>query len=212
MPFPDQVDRLVLSIEQAERLTSRVRSDVFWAFSAVIPMSVAAVAKSLGKSAQTVHYHVNELFGVGLLVAAGTRQSRSRTETLYIHKGLVTVDQGAKGTPEHNAMRSKSFRFTTKTLVEETEALYDVVNVDPSRYAHNVLVRDNLYLTAEQSLRLRDRLRSLIAELEREQPAEGGARTHVMFYARPTVGQSRAWKAQATGEPEPTEYEEDDEE
>lgn len=203
MGFPQQIDRLVFSLEQVECLTSRVRSDVFWAFTSHTPLSVGEVARGLAKSAQTIHYHVNELVEVGLLVAVDTRQSRSRTENLYVHKGLTNVDQGSKGSREHNAMRAKSFRFTARTMVEETDALYDIVASDPSRYDHNVLVLKNLFLTAEQSLRLRARLREMVDDLIREQPEEGGVRTHVLFYARPTVGQIRAWREELGGPKDP---------
>ncbi|RYG27760.1 ArsR family transcriptional regulator, partial [bacterium] len=83
MIFPGQVERVDFTFEQVECLTSPVRSAVFWAFTSHTPQSVADVAKGLGKSAQTVHYHVNGLLEVGLLVAVDTRQRGARTETLY---------------------------------------------------------------------------------------------------------------------------------
>lgn len=205
MAFKEQIDRLVLNLEQAECLTSEVRNEVFWAFSPRNPMSVAEVARGLAKSAQTVHYHANELLRVGLLVAVDTRQSRSRTETLYVHKGCGTVDQGAQGSREHNAMRAKSFRFTAKRLMAETDAMYDAVVDDPSRFAHDVFYRGNFFLSPAQSQRLRDRMHELLLEVAREPAEPGAARIHVMFYARPTVGQSRAWKEADADETEPEE-------
>jgi DNA-binding transcriptional ArsR family regulator len=200
MAFNEQVEKVVLSLEQAECLTSAVRSEVFWAFSPRNPMSVAEVARALGKSAQTLHYHANELVRVGLLVAVDKRQSRSRTELLYVHKGCGTVDQGSKGSAEHNAMRAKSFRFTAKRIVDETDAMYEAVAQDPSRFVHNTFYRGNFYLTPEQAARLHEFMGNFITELGREQATEGGIRTHVMLYARPTVGQSREWLEEDLGD------------
>lgn len=205
MAFKEQIDRLVLNLEQAECLTSEVRNEVFWAFSPRNPMSVAEVARGLGKSAQTVHYHANELLRVGLLLAVDTRQSRSRTETLYVHKGCGTVDQGAQGSREHNAMRAKSFRFTAKRLVAETDAMYDAVADDPSRFVHDAFYRGNFFLSPAQSERLRNRMHELLLEIAREPAEPGAARIHVMLYARPTLGQSRAWKGADSDEAEPEE-------
>ncbi len=193
MAFNEQVNQLVLTLEQAGCLTSAVRNEVFWAFSPRNPMSVADVARALGKSAQTVHYHANGLVKVGLLVAVDKRQSRSRTELLYVHKGCGTVDQGPLGGREHNAMRAKSFRFTAKRIMEETDAMYEAIADDPSRFVHNTFLRGNFYLTAEQAERLGQTMWNMIVELGREQATEDAVRTHVMLYARPTVGQSQKW-------------------
>lgn len=193
MAFPNQIDRIILNMEQAEVLTSFIRSEVFWAFSMTTPFSVAEVAKGLGKSAQTVHYHVKELIRVGLLIPAGTRQHRSRTETLYIHAAYLTIDAGKKGTPEYNALRAKSFKFTAKRLVQETEALYAAMALDPSYNDLSLFKRLNVSMSPERFLELRAQLAALIRELLKEEPEEGGVRIHVMFYMRPTLAQSRSW-------------------
>ena len=45
---------------------------------------MAEVARDIGKSAQGLHYHVNQLVDVGLLIAAGERKRHARIEALYV--------------------------------------------------------------------------------------------------------------------------------
>ncbi|RYG37050.1 ArsR family transcriptional regulator [bacterium] len=196
MIFPGQIERLDFTFEQVERLASPVRSAVFWTFTSHTPQSVAEVAQQLGKSAQTIHYHVNELLEVGLLVAVETRQKGARTETLYVHKGRTNHHRGPEAGPEYYAMWAKGFRFTAKTLVDETEGLFEAIAQSPERGFHNVLSLKTVRLSPDQIQRLRLRLREIIEELVEEQPEEGGTRTHVFLYAHPTLGQLREWEAE----------------
>ena len=197
MLFPNQVERLTLSVEQAECLTSRIRSDVLWTFSSREALSAAQVAKSLNKSPQTIHYHVKELVDAGLLIPAGSRQNRSRTEILYVRKGLEIYDQGKAGGVEHNAMRAKSFRFTVANLVRETDAFYQAVAADPEHFGNSLFDRRVLRLTPEQTLQLKERLLAVVDDFASQEPNESGARIHIMVYARPTVSQSNKWIAEA---------------
>ncbi|HLO99686.1 MAG TPA: helix-turn-helix domain-containing protein, partial [Fimbriimonas sp.] len=88
--FPGQVERIDLTIEQVRVLSSEIRNEVFYSYQKREPRSVAEVANGLGKSAQTVHYHTNELADAGLLIAVEERKVRSRTEKLYVHAALST--------------------------------------------------------------------------------------------------------------------------
>jgi hypothetical protein len=192
MVFKGQVAKIVFNLEQLECLASGVRSQVFWAFSSKVPESVAQVAKGLGKSAQTVHYHVNELVRVGLLLGVETRQVRSRTETLYVHAARLNVDAGAVASPDEFALRAKGFRTLAKNTIEETELYYERLAQDSSVSDFSLLARDNVVMSREQFAEFRARMKAVLEEILAAQP-EDGVRINVLFYARPTQGQHRKW-------------------
>ncbi len=191
--FANQVPLLTLSYEQAKCLASGVRTDVFWTFSGTEPISVREVAHRLGKSAQTIHYHVAELLKQDLLVPAMERQVHSRIEVLYVRKGLKIFSQTTGASREYNALRIKSFRLTMTTLIRETEYFFKAVEEDQSRFDHSTFLRKTVRMTPEQAVRFRERMMAVLDEISAEQVAEGGTRTDVVLYARPTVDQSRAW-------------------
>ncbi len=160
------------------------------------PMSVAEVADNLGKSPQTVHYHVKELIKLDLLIPVEERKRHARTEKLYVRTGWEALDQGAQASPEYNRLRSRSFALTAKTMVRETELMYRVMEADPDIYDFSTFRRISVRMTREQALELRTKMRELLTEAVRNQPATGGVRMHLLTYARPTEGQSREWAKQ----------------
>lgn len=56
-------------------------------------MSVSDIAKEIGKSAQTVRYHVNALIELDLILVVDERKRRSRTENLYVRKAVESSTQ-----------------------------------------------------------------------------------------------------------------------
>jgi DNA-binding Lrp family transcriptional regulator len=73
----------VLTSEQLECLASPVRSEVYMAFRARSQVSVAEVADAMGRSPESVHYHVRALARSGLLLKTGQRPSRRKPEALF---------------------------------------------------------------------------------------------------------------------------------
>jgi hypothetical protein len=84
--WPGQVDRAIFTLAQVRALSSVVRSEVFWAFSAFEPRSTNEVATAIRRTSPTVRYHVNELLKADMLIAVETRKKRSRIEEAYVHK------------------------------------------------------------------------------------------------------------------------------
>ncbi len=196
--FPGQSDRSIFTLEQAEALTSAIRSEVFWAFDAFEPHSAADVASALGKSAQTVHYHVHELVDVGLLIGVETRKRRARTETLYVHGSLNFLGQGPKASAEYRACVRKGFTAITRAMAREEEALQDVYDVpDDSISAFSAYRRESFRLSPEQAAWLKSRLSEVLAEALNLEPSEDGTRVNVAIYMKPTQGESRRWRQRA---------------
>lgn len=74
---------VVLTEAQLECLASPVRAEVFHAVRTLGKASVAELAKHLGRSPESVHYHVRALAAAALLVLSETRPTERRPEAVY---------------------------------------------------------------------------------------------------------------------------------
>jgi predicted ArsR family transcriptional regulator len=189
--FAGQSKQIVLSYEQAVCLASPVRSEAFWTFSALQPRSVAEVAKDIGKSAQSLHYHVNQLVEVGLLIPAGERQRHARTETLYVwsSENILYESSGSKAYREEYV---RAFSAVTRTMVREVQALNQVVDFNPSAEDLNRYWHSRVRLTETQVKRLDERMKSFIEDVRAEGVGDPTAiRIHVLLYCCPSAGESK---------------------
>lgn len=73
----------VRSNEQLEALVLPLRGEIVDTVAALGPLSVAEVARHLGKRRPAVHYQVNHLLELGLLLPAGTRGEGRKSEALF---------------------------------------------------------------------------------------------------------------------------------
>lgn len=87
---PGQVPILHLNREQIIALASAPCNEVFSTLSSVEPLSAREVAQAIERSPAAVSEQLSKLVEVGLVVHAGTRKRRSRTESLYVHAGMIT--------------------------------------------------------------------------------------------------------------------------
>lgn len=192
--FPGQEDELYFSLEQVKTLASAIRSEVFFSFTAFDPTSVADVARGLGKSAQTVHYHVNELLQAGLLIAVGERTKRSRTEKLYVHQAVLNYTRHpAEVNAEYRAEMTKSFNAITRSMARERAYAVQAVVNDPS-LAVFVAYRQRLVRVSshEKALALRQHMHRCLEELEALHEPDGEFLVHCALYQAPTMSTSRA--------------------
>lgn len=208
--FPGQVERAEFDLAQVESLASPVRGEVFWAFAKEHPMSVAEVAAGLGKSAQTVHYHVNELVRIGLLIAVDTRRQGARTEKLFVHSAKVFVSRGASAPREYRDHALRGFQAITRTMAREQEAIQRAIDVDPSIAAFGLYWRETVRLTPERARELTKKLRATISEALEYDAGEEGTRVTVSVYMAPTIQESRRWRVRVAGEDLPVEQQESD--
>lgn len=189
--FSGQVDRIYFNLEQLESLASPIRSEVFWTFSSDQPMSVSEVARAVGKSAQTVHYHVNGLVEAELLVAVAERKRGARMEKLYVHRGLTNYSMGARAPKEQFKPMIKGFQAMTRSMAREWEALHEIYMQDPEVVPPGIFHRASARMTHEQSVAWRKRIVDMTAEIAAMESDPDGVRTNVSFLMTPTLGESR---------------------
>lgn len=190
--FPGQQEQITFSLEQLECLSSPFRVEVFWTFRPDEPRSAADVAAEIGKSAQAVHYHVAELVRVGLIVPAGTRQRRARTETLYVRAGRRAFSRTGDVPLEYRKELITSFAATTRMLVREVESFHEAAQTDPEIHELSTFRHRFLRMSPEGAERFRDKLRALIEECGEYGDPEGSERMHAVVFLYPTVATSRA--------------------
>lgn len=194
--YPGQTAELILSLEQVKVLASAIRNQVFWAFTADEPVSTSDIARDLNKSAQTIHYHVNELATVGLIIPVAERKRRARVEKLYVRTGVRVFDLGAKGTPEYNFYRQKAFAAMMRTMTRESGYTYELMSHDSSVADYLVYERLVKRLTRKQAMEFQKKARELLNEIAKSPASPGDAQVHMVVSMRPSMAQSRHWSEQ----------------
>jgi len=193
--FPGQIERLTFTLEHVRALASPVRALIFWCFNPYEPMSVSDIAKEIGKSAQTVRYHVNALLELDLILVVDERKRRSRTENLYVRKAVESLDSGAEGTREYNRYRARGLALEARKMTRETAGYYGVLESDPSVVAYSLLRKTHLKLNVEQARKLRQGISQLFREATQNQTSreDGGVQVNLFMYIMPTAHQSELW-------------------
>lgn len=183
-------------LEQVRSLASPIRSEVFWSFRAHEPFSVAEVAKLLGKSAQTVHYHVNELVRVNLLIAVSERKQYARTEKLYVPRGVTNLSRPASNTKEYRDEVVRGFAALARTMAKEHELANAAMDFDPDVSSWLMYRRALLRVDATKMAALKKRLLEVIEDASLYDVGPEGTMIHFSVYAAPTIGTSREWLKQ----------------
>ncbi len=153
----------ILNAEQREAITqSPARLEVLDAVSDLGPCSVAEMAGELGRSPQSLYYHIEIMVRVGLLRQTGSRKAGKRDEALYDmvseHFRLASNDENPK-----EAQRTL-LRFNS-TVLKLTERNHrDAVRCGLVR---RVAKRENIYLRRQRG-RLTDKDLERIYELLEE--------------------------------------------
>ena len=198
LPFDGQVEKLIFTLDHVKALASPVRALVFWCFSATEPKSVSDIAAEIGKSSQTVRYHVNALTELDLIISVDERKRRSRTELLYVRKAILSLDSGAEGTPEYNRYRARGLALECRKMTREAENYYKILERERSVISYSLIRKAHVRLSREQAAKLRVDIVNLYAEAAKNQtPAEeGGMQVNLVMYMFPTTFQSRTWAAE----------------
>jgi predicted transcriptional regulator len=198
--YPAQADKANFDLEQVKSLSSAIRSQVFWAFDGPEPHSVADIATALGKSAQTVHYHVNELARVGLLIPVEVRKRRARTEQLYVHAAARYFSQVVSASKEYRRYVQKGFEAIAREMVRANAAMHKVLDQDDSVLKFASFRRTTVRLSAEQAEELKEKLIEILRQASSMEDPEG-RRVSVSVHVTPTLAESRSWlKAKAKPE------------
>jgi DNA-binding transcriptional ArsR family regulator len=191
--FPGQAIRQEFTLEQVKVLASVARSEVFWTFSPSEPRSAGEIAREIGKSAPSVHYHVQELTECGLLIAVGTRKRRSRVEALYVHAAANFLSQGTKAPKEYRENSHRAFAAMTRGLAVENAALHKAVDVDAGIGDYYILHRRGLRMTHDEAIELRRRLAEVLREFKSSEDPDADIRVNLFACLSPTSATSKAW-------------------
>lgn len=143
---------MILNAAQREAITqSPARLEVLDAMSEIAPCSVAELARELGRSPQSLYYHMEIMVGVGLLQQSGSRKAGKRDEALYDMVSDHFRLAGSDDTAEE--VRSTLLRFNS-TVFRLTERNYRAAVTEG--LARRVGRRENIYLRRQRG-RLSDR-------------------------------------------------------
>ncbi|MBI1334787.1 MAG: hypothetical protein GC165_18120 [Armatimonadetes bacterium] len=166
--FEGQVASLRLNAEQIHTLISSPCSEVFDALSAIEPRSAREVASDIDRSPASVGEQLAKLLDVKLIIPAGTRKRRSRTEALYVHAGMATQlflnDLTSDGIEQYKLR----FKSQMRQAERQHDAVYGAVANDPSYTDFLIYKYHTLFVDRERALRLKlaiAELQSLILEL-----------------------------------------------
>ncbi len=189
-----QVEMLHFDLEQVTAIASATRSDIFWSFSADKPMSAQDVAKEVGKSAQAVRYHINELVKVGLLLPVEHRKKRSRTEEAYVQAARAMYYEPKFVSEAYEEQMIRGFDSMTRYLAKEHAAGIRARNLDSNRGAFQAFVRWSVHLNPERARQVKQILLEALREAG-SVDEDKGTRVTMAVYMSASLGESRRFLA-----------------
>lgn len=197
--WPGQEEVVTFDLAQLKSLSSIARSEVFWAFSATDPQSTTDIAAAISRTAPTVRYHVNELVKANMLVVAGTRKRRSRTEELYVQKFHWGYTKRPPYDAEYMEEINRGFGAICRAMDRERAAATIVGNMDLPFYEKNHFVHAFIKLGPEKAKELSKRLRDLVSEYDKMED-EGEDVLHISTFFAPVLQVSQRRYRDLTGE------------
>ena len=189
-----QSERHLLDLAQVKALSSSMKSQAFWSFNAYEPKSIADVAKLIGKTPQSMYGHVEKLVEVGLLLPAGTRQKRSRTEHLYV--SIAPICRGIlDGGKEYNRYRVRGFKLHTQNMVREYAHGSGALETDIAIGYLSQYRRYHLRISQDRARKLIMDMTQLMVEAMSEDIPEGTEtyRFNAMAYVSLTLSELKIW-------------------
>lgn len=192
--WPGQVEDLYYNLEQVRSLCSPIRSLVFWSLDSYEAKSATDVAAEIGKTAQTVRYHLAALLKLDLIMPLSTRKKRSRTETLYVRRARRSLTRGDAG-PEYNRYIVRSIKLETQKIIREVAHFYGYREHDLPKRSFSGYRHFHMRLTPDRAKKLEDDMRRLLQNAAESQDVEhpDAAEVHAFTIIVPTLPQTRAW-------------------
>ena len=150
-----QVDELKLDTNHLRVLSSVACNEVMSAFDPFTPMSAKDVGDLINRSPASVLEHIQKLVGVGLLIEAGTRKRRSRTEQLFLPAGKIIrfyiQGQSPEALEAYMDRLSRKLKLTERNLSE----VLKLVPLDESILDFLIFKTYTVTLDRERALRLK---------------------------------------------------------
>lgn len=177
--FPGQTALLYFNRDQLEVLSSVACNEVFNSMLPTEARSIRESAQDLGKSPASVGEHVASLLDVGLVIKAGSRKRRSRTEQLYIHKSYNNRIEMTGQEQDVLELFIKQFRGEMRACERQLEAYVRIRSVDESIRIFGMHEWSSVFLTPENSLKVKEAIQDVhdlmtrLAESDAEKREDG---------------------------------------
>ena len=172
-----------------EVMMAPVRFELLEAMRGIAPCSVADIAESLDRPADTLYPHLRKLLKIGVVAEAGQRAGRSRPEKIY---DLVADDFrpgfGGSSAAATAAAIDKSMRCMTGIVASASRKAAAAGRYTYTRDAQNVVGKlESAWLTDAEFAHVRDRLHSLKRYLDARKSRREGALHLAAFFLVPVV-------------------------
>lgn len=178
---------MVLDERQRDVYTrSPVRLEIIDAMSVVAPCSVAELATELGRTPQSLYYHIKMLVDVGMIVQTATRKAGKRDEAVY---DLPSGGFRIAGTDDPD-LKETSMRLTSTILKLAERNFKEAWDVDliravgASGWETAYVSRRRVWLTDEDLLELYDllgRVGTLLSDATSRREGQPYAMTNLLI-------------------------------
>jgi predicted transcriptional regulator len=166
---------VITDLAQIRGLASPVRQEVVDAVTAMGPVSVAALAGSLGRAPNALYFHIRKLERLGLLVRRDGAAARGRPSTFYDVPGRPMVLTYQPGQSRTKAPMGKLVRAMLSSAARSFVEAYrpDVAVIDGT--GRNLWASRSKRMLSHRELReVNGHLRALVALLNQPKPAPTG--------------------------------------
>jgi hypothetical protein len=187
----------VRGLRQLAVLASAVRQELVDAFAAHGPCAIADLAPLLGRTPESLYFHVRKLLAVGLLRGAGRRRRGSREEALYRTPGRrMVLDVTRLGPRRREALIrivQASLRLVPRDVTRGMRAP-GAVMAGPARTVYSARVQG--WLSAAERARIVELFEAIERVMSAARPGPGRTLTAVAIALAP--GAVRTSRAVAT--------------
>jgi AcrR family transcriptional regulator len=196
--MPGDKDKLYIAKrhDQRKALTSPTRLEIVGQFVSPGGMSIAEVAKRMGRPPTSLYYHFKLLEKVGLLKRAGSRRSGKRKEVLYMPVaskiGIPAAKRHRKGSSEALRAVAAAFRMAERDM---EEAISSGSARSEGRYRNFLATRLHCRLTKKSLAQVNTHLRAIDKIIEKEKrgrrrPSDAGQYCSLTIALMPLRGRS----------------------
>lgn len=161
---------------QLESMTLPVRAEIVDLVSGLGPMSCEEIASMLGKRRPAIHYQVNHLLGVGLLIPAGTRgKGRSEVDLVRTPARHMRLSFDAAD-PKNLASFERYAKLTMQRVTRLLQrAFASGVAVVRGQRRNTLIAQSTCRLTHDQLAEVNRLIDVLVAEATPREPRHEGA-------------------------------------
>ncbi|MBS4192079.1 winged helix-turn-helix transcriptional regulator [Bacillus sp. FJAT-49705] len=130
-----------INLEQQKLISSPLRVKIIYLLDER-PMTAKQVADKIGKSAGSIHYHIQQLYNGGILEIEETRENKGIIEKYYraIATHFRLVDANAHEQEKRNRARGSSLSLSEEEL-RAFEADFDALLI---KYAKKTVIDDHV--------------------------------------------------------------------